>query len=408
MPDPRRPRAASTFTAMDWIGVAVTGLVALGVILAPHVVAPPIVAMYEDFEATLPTITQLVITGWFPLLLGQLPLAALVWALLRRHSLLAARMLVLAGFLAALLGGATVWYGLYAPIFELAGAIEEAPSAAADPAPARIVAVGDLHGDLSATRRALRLAGAIDGEDRWSGGDLVLVQTGDAIDRGDEDREVLDLFARLVDQAARVGGRFVPLLGNHELMNAAGDLRYVTPRGFEQFADFPPPSRRDQLLPPPFPVEVWGRVTAFAPGGDYALELARSDVIATVGDTVFVHGAALPSHAEYGVDRINRETREWLRGARPELPAIMRREDAPVWDRRYSDEAVESDCAELERALALLSASRMVVGHEANAAGVTEACGGRVWRIDTGMSAFYGGPTEVLEIRGDDIRILGR
>src|ERR1700733_10552472 len=43
----------------------------------------------------------------------------------------------------------------------------------------RIVAIGDLHGDLDHTRRALRLAGAIDAGDRWTGGHLVVVQTGD-------------------------------------------------------------------------------------------------------------------------------------------------------------------------------------------------------------------------------------
>ncbi|MBW1907596.1 MAG: hypothetical protein JRJ24_20325 [Deltaproteobacteria bacterium] len=33
-----------------------------------------------------------------------------------------------------------------------------------------IVAIGDLHGDLEATRAALHLAGAIDEDDRWVGG----------------------------------------------------------------------------------------------------------------------------------------------------------------------------------------------------------------------------------------------
>ena len=48
-------------------------------------------------------------------------------------------------------------------------------------APARIVAIGDLHGDRERTMRALRLAGAVDGEGNWSGGSLVVVQTGDQI-----------------------------------------------------------------------------------------------------------------------------------------------------------------------------------------------------------------------------------
>src|SRR5688572_17151939 len=43
----------------------------------------------------------------------------------------------------------------------------------------RVVAVGDLHGDLASTREALRLAGAIDETERWIGKKLVLVQVGD-------------------------------------------------------------------------------------------------------------------------------------------------------------------------------------------------------------------------------------
>ncbi|HEY2510000.1 MAG TPA: metallophosphoesterase, partial [Polyangiaceae bacterium] len=101
----------------------------------------------------------------------------------------------------------------------------------ARPAPARIVAIGDLHGDLDHARRALRLAGAIDAHDRWIGGSLMVVQTGDEIDRGDDDRAILDDVDAWRDQARASGGAFLALLGNHELMNAALDFRYVTPGG---------------------------------------------------------------------------------------------------------------------------------------------------------------------------------
>jgi hypothetical protein len=96
------------------------------------------------------------------------------------------------------------------------------------PAAGRIVAIGDLHGDLNATRQALRLAGAIDASDQWIGGDLVVVQTGDQLDRGDNEQEILDLFERLASQAAKTGGAVYSLNGNHELMNAVFDFRYVT------------------------------------------------------------------------------------------------------------------------------------------------------------------------------------
>ena len=70
----------------------------------------------------------------------------------------------------------------------------------------RIVAIGDLHGDLDATRRVLRLARAIDDDDRWIGGSLVVVQTGDQLDRGDDERAILDLLKRLSEEARQAGG----------------------------------------------------------------------------------------------------------------------------------------------------------------------------------------------------------
>ena len=86
--------------------------------------------------------------------------------------------------------------------------------------PARIVAIADVHGDLDAARAALRLGGAIDGEDRWIGGDLVVVQTGDILDRGDDEQAIMELFLRLGKEAEITGGAVHVLNGNHELMNA--------------------------------------------------------------------------------------------------------------------------------------------------------------------------------------------
>jgi hypothetical protein len=47
------------------------------------------------------------------------------------------------------------------------------------------------------------------------------------------------------------------------------------------------------------------------------------------------------------------------------------------------------------------------VGHTPQLGGITSACDGRVFCIDTGMSRFYlAGPVEVLEIEGDSLRVL--
>jgi hypothetical protein len=270
--------------------------------------------------------------------------------------------------------------------------------------PKRIVAFGDVHGDLAATQTALRLAGAIDDQNRWIGGRMIAVQTGDQLDRGDDDRAILDLFERLRVEAAAAGGAFHALLGNHELMNVRGDLRYVTDGGFADFAEDPDLDLDDPLLAE-FEPHQRGRMAAFLPGRPYARLLAKRSLILQVDGTVFVHGGVLPDHVAYGIDRINRETQDWLRGETG-FPEILAGPDSPQWSRLYSSDPDSVACETLSEVLSRLEARRIVVGHTVQDGGIGSACEGRAWLIDTGMSAHYGGRVEVLEILGDSVRVL--
>jgi hypothetical protein len=294
---------------------------------------------------------------------------------------------------------------LLAPL--AAGCATARPPATWQPAAPRVVAIGDVHGDLDAARAALRLAGAIDDRDRWTGGQLVVVQTGDQLDRGDQERAILHLFDRLSREADRAGGAFHVLNGNHELMNARLDLRYVTPGGFQDFADVAPPNAARDTLLAQFPPEEQGRVAAFRPGGRYARMLSRRNTIVMVGDNVFVHGGVLPAHAQYGIDRINEEIRAWLRGETP-APPWSAGAEAPIWTRLYSREVDEAACAVLAESLGMLGARRMIVAHTVHRNGITSYCDERVWVVDVGMAAYYRGPVEVLEIRGDTLTVLRR
>lgn len=47
----------------------------------------------------------------------------------------------------------------------------------------RIVAVGDLHGDLNNALDVLQMSNLIDENEEWVGGTDILVQTGDIVDR---------------------------------------------------------------------------------------------------------------------------------------------------------------------------------------------------------------------------------
>jgi hypothetical protein len=285
-------------------------------------------------------------------------------------------------------------------------------SAGASPAPEtrypdapRIVALGDWHGDLDAARRGLRLAGAIDDQDRWVGGDLVVVQTGDQLDRGDQEQEILDLLDRLRDEAAAAGGAMIALLGNHELMNVAGDFRYVTPGGWADFADAGIPVPAGLAALDALPVAQRPRAAAFLPGGPYARLLAEQPLAVIIGRTVFVHGGLLPHHLEGGLDQLNRDTHAWLAGDGPE-PAVLQSRDDPVWARHYSDEPDPDDCTLLGKVLASLGCDRMVVGHTIQDDGITPHCDQRVWCIDTGASAHYGGSVQILEISDGGVRVL--
>ena len=91
----------------------------------------------------------------------------------------------------------------------------------------RVVAIGDIHGDLDHYMATLQAAGLVDKRGRWAGGETHLVQVGDLPDRGPDTREIIEHISKLAKQAKRAGGHVHSLIGNHEVMNVTGDLRYL-------------------------------------------------------------------------------------------------------------------------------------------------------------------------------------
>ena len=249
------------------------------------------------------------------------------------------------------------------------------------PSSARVIAVGDLHADLPQALALLGGLGLVDPAGHWVGGDTVLVQTGDLTDRGPDSLEVIQLMDRLVAEAPAAGGRVVSLLGNHEVMNLQGDLRYVTPG---DVADFGSDA---------------ARAAAFGPQGALGRSLRSRDAVARVGRSVFVHGGVSAAAASLGIDGLNAAVRAEIDGA----PGPALGPEGPLWYRAYllADESVA--CEEAARALSLLDADRMVMGHTTQPSGRPVArCGGRLIGIDVGIAGHYGGHLAALELRGDD------
>jgi hypothetical protein len=274
--------------------------------------------------------------------------------------------------------------------------------------PRRIVAIGDVHADINAFRRALRTAGAIDSRDQWVGGALTIVQLGDLIGRSDDEKEVLDFLFDLQRRARKAGGTVHALIGNHEVFGGRLDNQAVGPNPFpawEQLTGLKRDDPRLRHLPP----HARARGAALMPGGPYARQLAELPVILKIGGTVFAHGGVVPRWARYGADRINREVGDWLRGAAVEEPDStlgVDDGDRVMWTRQFSAGVTPADCDVLAESLKILGARRMIVAHTVHEE-ITARCDERVWAVDVGMSRAYGGRVEVLEIIDDSkLRVL--
>jgi len=215
-----------------------------------------------------------------------------------------------------------------------------------------------------------QLSGLIDDEDSWIGGKATLVQLGDILDRGDTERNCMDLLFKLRDQAAEAGGKVHMLLGNHEVMNVDLDFRYVTQNAWDGWGDAPKSGSmrldlKASLAAVGFPGYMKQRVQAFRPGGVEARRLSMMPIAIMVGDTLLVHGGLRNKHLKYGIERMNKEMAAWLHGPTvTDKPEIIDDSDSPIWARLYSVPTPKDSAArELEDVLKALGAKRMIVGH---------------------------------------------
>jgi hypothetical protein len=282
-----------------------------------------------------------------------------------------------------------------------AGGTADGPSAGW-PAQRRVVAIGDLHSDIASARKAFRLAGATDETDAWVGGDLTVVQLGDMIGRSDDERQVLDFLFDVRQKAELGGGKVHLLVGNHEVMGARVDNQAVGLNPFPGYDDLLGLNLADPRLQI-LPEHQRKRGAALMSGGIYARRFAQLPTVLQLGQTVFVHGGVVPRWAQYGLDRINAEVSHWLLGDNPEPDASLGVDDGDrvMWTRQFSSNVDAADCAGLDQSLAILGAKRMIVAHTVQTT-ITGYCNGKVWAVDVGMSRYYGGPIEVLQILDDE------
>ena len=205
-----------------------------------------------------------------------------------------------------------------------------------------IIGLGDVHGNFDGLCDILKRTGLINEAHHWTGGQTVLVQTGDLVDRGAREREVLDLIMLLESEAPEAGGQLEFVLGNHEVMNIMGDLRYVTPQIFATFATPDSEALRkasyeqylkwltanaDLLAATKDPLFVvteqeWldkhplgfiEQRVAFGRDGVYGKWIREHHTVVKFNSILFLHGGIAPEHSHLSVDQINSHIRSEIR-----------------------------------------------------------------------------------------------
>jgi hypothetical protein len=301
----------------------------------------------------------------------------------------------------------------------------------------RIIAVGDLHGDFAAWRDIARAAGLVDTDGNWAGKDTVLVQTGDAVDRGPDSRKIVEELMRLQHEAQFAGGQLISLVGNHEAMNVTGDFRYVSAADYAAYADSKSGYRRaiiydtnqkaiaeayhhrDPAMSGDQIKQAWLAATplgsiehqlAWSPKGAIGRWVVNNPAVALIDGTLFVHGGISPAYAHMPLDEINRQVSAALLVRSTDPKSIINDPLGPLWYRGLAapngEGGAPNDTAppeppvadQLTALLLDFGAQRIVIGHTPNLSGIVISDGGRLARIDTGISNVYGGRLSYLEI----------
>jgi hypothetical protein len=264
---------------------------------------------------------------------------------------------------------------------------------------------------------------------KWIGKNTIVVQVGDQVDRcRPVDKECHDPNETVNDEASDIkilfffhdlhliaikscGCAVYSLLGNHELLNVIGNLRYVSYKGLEEFKK----DDSDDIFV--------GRKNAFNINSDNKLYKKKSNlanflacarVSAIIVDNyLFVHAGVLEKLIKYtakkanknkikSIEVINETIRQWLLNADSIEDKdyigklLIGKTLSPFWPRIFGNlpsglDRTNQLCKHhVEPVLRHLNLKGLIVGHTPQLKiGINSTCTDTVWRVDVASSQAF-------------------
>lgn len=217
--------------------------------------------------------------------------------------------------------------------------------------PEKILVISDIEGNFEAFKRLLLGAGVINSDFSWTFEKGHLVLLGDYLDRGTQVTECLWLAYKLEQEARAVGGEVHFILGNHELLNLAGQAQYVHEKYLKNARAYNEP------------YENW-----YSQQTELGRWLRSKNAIEKIGNLLFCHGGISPELVQSGLslDRINQIAQKYY-GKNPSSPdnperaLIFDTMRGPFWYRDMARQKTSQSA--VDEALTTYDANHVIIGH---------------------------------------------
>lgn len=250
-----------------------------------------------------------------------------------------------------------------------------------------LVVLSDIEGNFAALRKLLQANKVIDKDFNWKFGDGYLVLIGDFFDRGQEVTEVLWFIYYLEEKAKAAGGYIHFILGNHEIMNLSGDLRYVHQKYFDNAA----------LLHQKY-------ITLYDENSELGRWLRTKNIVEKIGDIVFVHGGISGdiNRMKISIPDINKFARPYYADSTfkytDQKSDNIFGEQGPFWYRGYYAKNKSGIPLQIDKTLSQFGAIHIITGHTIVSDTISVWYNGKLLNTDVHHAA---GKSEALLIEND-------